>query len=176
MWWAVGYGLGFGDDKTLRTRNQFIGNSDFMLLGKNVDFANWVFQWSFAASRYGVLLLVGTNFVALLLYLVPFVNEWLHMHTFCTICCMCSIIVTSFLSMPAFIYPVISHWIWSNSGWLSGFNKDMGKVGTVGALDFAGGVVVHFVGGLVGKWFQVRFDDYRIDWCHCLWSSLWTFP
>ena len=48
----------------------------------------------------------------------------------------------SFL-MTAFIYAPVAHWMWSSTGWLSGFNKTMFRVGTVGVTDYAGGVVVH---------------------------------
>ncbi|GAM20042.1 hypothetical protein SAMD00019534_032170 [Acytostelium subglobosum LB1] len=45
--------------------------------------------------------------------------------------------------MSAIIYPVGAHWIWSKGGWLR-------RIGTNGIVDFAGGMVVHMVGGCVG--------------------------
>jgi len=41
-------------------------------------------------------------------------------------------------ALTAFIYPVVSHWIWSGDGWM--LQK--------GVLDFAGGGAVHGVGGM----------------------------
>ncbi len=48
--------------------------------------------------------------------------------------------------MMVLIYPAIAHWVWSSDGWLSVSNP-----GAVlgGALDFAGGGVVHITGGVV---------------------------
>ncbi|EFA81012.1 ammonium transporter [Heterostelium album PN500] len=45
--------------------------------------------------------------------------------------------------MSAIIYPITAHWVWSKDGWLR-------LIGTNGIVDFAGGVVVHMVGGAVG--------------------------
>jgi ammonium transporter, Amt family len=39
-----------------------------------------------------------------------------------------------------FVYPVIAHWVWGAGGW----------VGGMGALDFAGGTVVHINSGVAG--------------------------
>jgi Amt family ammonium transporter len=39
-----------------------------------------------------------------------------------------------------FVYPVIAHWVWGAGGW----------VGGLGALDFAGGTVVHINSGVAG--------------------------
>ena len=43
------------------------------------------------------------------------------------------------------IYPPVAHWAWTEEGWASAFNPD--PLFGVGALDFAGVVVVHVVGG-----------------------------
>eukprot|EP01133_Synstelium_polycarpum_P001172 gene1172-1345_t len=45
--------------------------------------------------------------------------------------------------MSALIYPFTAHWVWAKDGWLR-------HVGTNGVVDFAGGIVVHMVGGAVG--------------------------
>ncbi|GAM19005.1 hypothetical protein SAMD00019534_021800 [Acytostelium subglobosum LB1] len=45
--------------------------------------------------------------------------------------------------MSAVIYPLGAHWVWSKGGWLR-------TIGSNGILDFAGGIVVHMVGGTVG--------------------------
>ena len=39
-----------------------------------------------------------------------------------------------------FVYPVVAHWVWGAGGW----------VGGLGALDFAGGTVVHINSGVAG--------------------------
>lgn len=46
--------------------------------------------------------------------------------------------------MTALVYPVVVHWVWSTTGWLSRANPEA-VLG--GAYDFAGGGVVHLVGG-----------------------------
>lgn len=38
-----------------------------------------------------------------------------------------------------FIYPIIGHWVWNDAGWLK----------NIGFVDFAGGVVVHGLGGAI---------------------------
>ena len=50
------------------------------------------------------------------------------------------------VALAGFIYPVVAHSVWSKSGFLSRINDDpfLGS----GVLDFAGGGVVHFNGGL----------------------------
>ena len=42
------------------------------------------------------------------------------------------------VGMGALIYPIYGHWVWSDNGWLA----------TLGFHDFAGGSVVHLVGGV----------------------------
>ena len=48
------------------------------------------------------------------------------------------------------IYPLIAHWVWSKTGFLSN-NKEVGIFG-LGLIDFAGSSVVHMTGG-IGKFF-----------------------
>ena len=48
--------------------------------------------------------------------------------------------------ITGFIYPAVSHWLWSERGWLSGTNK---HAALGGALDFAGGGAVHISGGVL---------------------------
>lgn len=46
--------------------------------------------------------------------------------------------------LTAFVYPVVSHWVWGG-GWLATLYNDDG-----GVIDFAGCTVVHMVGGFAG--------------------------
>lgn len=53
-----------------------------------------------------------------------------------------------------FVYPVVTHWVWSPSGWASAFRSEQAD-GTFrsllfgcGAYDFAGSGAVHMVGGV----------------------------
>ncbi|KAL9653773.1 hypothetical protein ABK040_012834 [Willaertia magna] len=122
--YCIGYGLAFGDTKT-ETRNGFYGNGSFFLLGDE-SLHVFFFQWSFAA--------VASTIVS------GAVAERTNLSAFF----MCSFLMTSF------VYAPVAHWMWSTTGWLSPFNKEMFRVGTVGVVDFAGGVVVHYVGGICG--------------------------
>ncbi|MPZ50407.1 MAG: ammonium transporter [Dehalococcoidia bacterium] len=45
------------------------------------------------------------------------------------------------------VYSPVAHWVWSLGGWLGGLPEENGDVG-IGALDFAGGTVVHINAGI----------------------------
>lgn len=59
---------------------------------------------------------------------------------------------TAYLIYAAFhaaiVYPVVAHWVFSTSGWLSAYSSN--PIGGVGFVDFAGCAVVHVVGGVAG--------------------------
>jgi ammonia channel protein AmtB len=68
--------------------------------------------------------------------------------------------------LSSFIYPVIAHLIWSNTGLLSASARRE-ILGTDGVLDNAGSMVVHVTGGvtaLVGSWMVgPRIGRFDID-------------
>merc|ERR1719199_1148721 len=71
--------------------------------------------------------------------------------------------------LVGFVYPVVAHWVWSDTGWLSahlGVRKINDLVLDTGAMDCTGGAVVHLVGGVTGLCGAMvvgprvgRFDD-----------------
>lgn len=96
------------------TGNGFISYSDFaQSRGDNLSF---FFQWTFAATAATIVsgsVAERTSFYAYLGY--------------------------AFL-LTAFVYPVVTHWVWNVDGFLA----------QLGMVDFAGCAVVHMVGGLAG--------------------------
>lgn len=73
------------------------------------------------------------------------------------------------------VYAPIAHWVWEPGGWLA----------RMGALDFAGGAVVHInagVAGLVCAWFlgprkgygREAFEPYNLGWTMVGASLLWV--
>lgn len=135
----VYYCVGWGVAGLLETDgNGFIGTTGYALHGLDESaLFNWVFQFAFAASTVTIVsgaLAERATFFAYLGYAVV---------------------------LGAFVYPVLTHWIWSPSGWISAFRvvADDGTfkslVGGSGAYDFAGSGAVHLVGGVaafVGAW------------------------
>lgn len=127
--WVIGYGVGFGDTEN-DNRNAFIGNNDYILVSSGSSIASRVysvFSFRWAQALISVIIFataLGERVSALGYFLVTIVYT-------------------------TFIYPIVAHWLWSRSGYLSVFNdgEAIGRAGSHGALDFAGSAVVHVTGG-----------------------------
>mmetsp|Transcript_49192 Transcript_49192/g.123666 ORF Transcript_49192/g.123666 Transcript_49192/m.123666 type:complete len:477 (-) Transcript_49192:59-1489(-) len=124
-WYLLGFAFAYGNHGT------FIGYRYFALTNVGCDddtcesYQIWFFQFTFCATAATIAsgaMAERTQLVAYLLF-------------------------TFFLT--AFIYPVVVHWQWSSTGWLSPF-KDDTLIGTNNFLDFAGCGAVHMVGGFAG--------------------------
>ncbi|KAK8673633.1 hypothetical protein V6N13_111955 [Hibiscus sabdariffa] len=132
--------------------NGFIGRHYFalgLIPSSSYDYNNFLYQWAFAIAVAGITsgsIAERTQFVAYLIY-------------------------SSFLTR--FVYPVVSHWVWTTDGWASAFRTNKFLFDN-GVIDFAGSGVVHIVGGVVGLWGALiegprigRFDI-RVDWWRCV--------
>lgn len=112
--WAFAYGPG---------GNKFIAWGNFGLSkygGESFnDYHSFFFQWAFAATAATIVsgsVAERTSFYAYLAYA---------------------------FFLTAFVYPVVTHWVWSGAGFLGDF---LGFT----MIDFAGCSVVHMVGGFAG--------------------------
>ncbi|KAK9062804.1 hypothetical protein SSX86_019994 [Deinandra increscens subsp. villosa] len=127
-YYIFGFAFAFGGSS-----NGFIGKHNFGL--KSIpsavyDYSFFLYQWAFAIAAAGITsgsIAERTQFVAYLIY-------------------------SSFLT--GFVYPLVSHWVWSSDGWASATRKPEsgGLLFESGAIDFAGSGVVHMVGGIAGLW------------------------
>jgi Amt family ammonium transporter len=131
--YLFGYAFAWGDHANnadgSTSQNQFIGSQYFALSGlPHTQYYLWVFQWSFAATACTIVsgaIAERTKFEAYVLY--------------------------SFF-MAAWVYPVLTHSVWSTAGWAGMFRSSPPTPGYtlllgVGAIDFAGSGAVHMVGG-----------------------------
>jgi len=128
MWWLWGWALSFGFQNT-GSVNGFVGNADLLLATDTsfplTKYAFWAFQW--ALCNQATQLYFGATSERLTLF---------------------GTYVYSFL-YSCFVYPIIAHWIWAESGWLSSFNTGAtNRVGQNGLIDFSGATVVHLCGGI----------------------------
>ena len=129
-YYIFGFAFAFGQGPN---PNGFIGHFNWGLNGipsSSYDYSFFLFQWAFAIAAAGITsgsIAERTQFVAYLVY---------------------SSVLTGF------VYPIVSHWVWSTDGWMSA-SKTTGPGGLLfgtGAIDFAGSGVVHMVGGIAGLW------------------------
>mmetsp|Transcript_3163 Transcript_3163/g.6956 ORF Transcript_3163/g.6956 Transcript_3163/m.6956 type:complete len:629 (+) Transcript_3163:670-2556(+) len=121
--YLVGYAFAFGGDLAnpeSSSRKTFIGYEDFVSVGPNSAF--WFFEYTFSATS--VTIVAGT---------------------LAERCQMAAYLAYSVV-LAGFIYPVVAHSVWSESGFLSRSNDD--PFMDQGVIDFAGGGVVHLNGGL----------------------------
>ncbi|GBG82872.1 hypothetical protein CBR_g36398 [Chara braunii] len=131
-YYLFGYAFAYGGPP----HNGFIGTRNFAMHnfhhptlenGNPVNpTSRWLHQWAFAGVAAGITsgsIAERTQVTGYLVYV-------------------------SFLT--GFVYPVVSHWVWAPSGWISPFkiNPFLG----VGMVDFAGSSVVHLTGGIAGFW------------------------
>ncbi len=117
FFWAVGFGIMFGVNKTGWFGSSGFFLSDFEIGGDPWVLAFWMFQCVFAATAATIVsgaMAERTKFSSYLIYSAM---------------------------LCAFIYPVFGSWAWGSlfngSGWLEG----------LGFIDFAGSTVVHSIGG-----------------------------
>lgn len=121
-YWIVGYCVAYGDP-TSPDANGFIGVENVLI--ESETWADWFFHMAFACTASTIV----SGAVAERLRMEPY------------------FIYTIVIS--CWIYPVVVHWIWSETGWLSPFNTtETGPVIYGGAIDFAGSSVVHMIGGI----------------------------
>lgn len=131
MWWATGYAFAYG----VCGNNAFIGTTNFFLSSAQYQtgsfWAHWLFTLMFALVANALVHGAVSERMKLQAYLV----------------------YTAVLT--GFVYPIVVHWTWSLSGWLSPFRIDCATgehmpvfSDTNGFMDFAGSGCVHVVGGV----------------------------
>lgn len=118
-YFCFGYAFAFGDGSN---PNGFIGTTNFFLMDFE-DYAFWMFQYAFSAACATIV--AGT---------------------LAERCQMAAYLCYSLL-LAGFVYPVVSHSIWSPYGFLSSAVTKPNPLFGSGVVDFAGGGVVHFTGG-----------------------------
>eukprot|EP01083_Nonionella_stella_P102872 293157_1 len=121
VYWVVGYSVAYGDPDS-PDANGFMGVENILI--EDETWGNWFFQMSFACTASTIV----SGAVAERTRLEPY------------------FIYT--IIVAAWIYPVVAHWIWSETGWISATNPNPALY--AGCIDFAGSSVVHMIGGCVG--------------------------
>lgn len=119
-YYLFGYGFAYGNGGVSSRAPGFIAAGAFALSGEFNDYSSFFFQWAFAATAATIVsgsVAERTSFYAYLGYA---------------------------FFLTAFVYPVVSHWVWGGGFLANLYNDDEGM------LDFAGCSVVHMVGGFAG--------------------------
>jgi Amt family ammonium transporter len=135
-YFLIGWAWAYGTENADRDSSKFIGTGDYAQSNNNNDEkSDWFFQMVFAATCATIVsgaVAERTKLPAYFLFA---------------------------LYITTLTYPVVSHWVWSDEGWLTTtgdetlFSSDHDNA--CGFIDFAGSGVVHMTGGIsgaVGAW------------------------
>lgn len=126
--WAFAYGDNTSCDaegNCVSTQNAFIGSTQFAM--QNIPYSSyhtWFFQYVFAISTATIV----SGAVA-------------------ERCTMVAYALYAFF-LTAWVYPVLSHWVWSASGWISTTRTTGPLFLGTGAYDTVGSGAVHMLGGV----------------------------
>lgn len=130
IYWAVGWAFAYGDIPDYAPC-KFIGATNFFSTRLGPDTisveeypAAWFFQMVFAATASTIVNGAVAERVQFCAY------------------------ITYSLFITGFVYPVVSHWGWSSTGWLANPPESAGMPAGVGMQDFAGSGIVHCTGGI----------------------------
>lgn len=132
-YWFIGFGFAFPETNDNQDGTFLALGGDF--LGRAEDKAFWFFEMVFAATAATIVSGAVAGRIQLKAYfLIAFV-------------------------LTAFVFPVVSHWIWDVGGFLSAFTKSENLFTfeedsniPCGTIDFAGSGVVHLTGGTAAFW------------------------
>lgn len=110
VYWAIGFGLAYGGTNV----GGLFGWGDGFFFNDAARSSEWLFQAVFAATSATIVsgAIAGRTKFKAYLIITPFIT--------------------------GIIYPVVSHWVWAEGGWLA----------NLGFVDFAGSGVVHLLGGV----------------------------
>mmetsp|Transcript_32291 Transcript_32291/g.39736 ORF Transcript_32291/g.39736 Transcript_32291/m.39736 type:complete len:542 (-) Transcript_32291:757-2382(-) len=126
-YYLFGFAFAYGSDNG---DNGFIGSGNYAQPGSNR--ASWFFQFAFAAT--GATIVSGAIAGRVMIEGYLLIAAW----------------------MTAFVYPVVSHWIWATGGFMSAFTPLdetlFASANGCGVIDFAGSGVVHMTGGVAAFW------------------------
>ncbi|GBG26284.1 Ammonium transporter 1 member 1 [Hondaea fermentalgiana] len=143
FYYLFGYAWAYGTDNLIMENDipqpnegsfRFIGSGNYALNQEtNETRHSWFFQAVFAATAATIVSGAVAGRINLLAYFAT----------------------ASVLT--AFVYPVVSHWIWATGGWISMFQFDradsiFADENGCGMIDFAGSGVVHMTGGIAAFW------------------------
>jgi Amt family ammonium transporter len=122
VYWAVGFGLAFGDGNTLVGTHGFapsvnallaVGKAPYLFFASIPGAGGYLFEVVFAGVSLAIVWGAMAERAKLWVYFV-------------------------FGGIFTLVYSVVSHWVWHSGGWLFG----------LGMQDFAGSTVVHYQGAL----------------------------
>jgi Amt family ammonium transporter len=122
VYWAVGFGLAFGDGNALIGTHGFLPSTEAMIAVGQKPF-DWFSEIPGAAAYLFEVVFAGVSLAIVWGAMAERAKLWVYF---------------VFGVYFTLVYSVVSHWVWSPHGWL--FKRGM--------QDFAGSTVVHYQGAL----------------------------
>jgi Amt family ammonium transporter len=122
VYWAVGFGLAFGDGNVLVGTHGFFPSSDALLAAGKAPFSFFTGVPGAAGYLFEVVF-AGVSLAIVWGAMAERAKLWVYF---------------AFGAVFTVLYSITSHWVWHPSGWLY----------SLGMQDFAGSTVVHYQGAL----------------------------